>query len=166
MCWSFVSQLTGVFMFRTFPHYEFKSRLPSELFGGGSGTKYWRAFEVVFDDFWFLGEFLIAESAADEMPSWKTFAANHIDDMIVQANQPAVREHRLNLIIPVHHNPDRFITMKPITEIIKGEDEHGQMVTIYVTGDGSRYVSTSVDANEAEVKNKTTSYMKRDVEVR
>lgn len=157
-------------MFRTLPEYEFKMPLPAALFGDQSGTQHWLAFEILFHDFWFIGEFLLgAESAGadDKPPRWHTFAADKVSDLIVLASEPQTREHRINLVIPTYHHKDGQLRLAPITEIFRGMDpDRQQNVTVYVTNDGARYVSSSLELQASDVVDKSLIYSKRDVDVR
>lgn len=153
-------------MFRTHPEYESKMRLPSALFRGYKGTRHWRAFEIVFNDFWFLGEFLMSRGSDDES-RWHTFAAYEVNDLIVLASEPQVREHRLNLVIPTHQDHEGQLRLMPLREIFRGtEPEHRQTVFVYVTNDDARYVSSSLDVQEANVIDRSLLYSKQNVNVR
>lgn len=150
-------------MFRTQLSHEIKMPLPKEIFGKDSGFQHWRAIEVVLHNFWFIVEFLEGD---DEYQSWNTLCVGTVEDAVSLAASDFVLEHRINLVIPVHQNNERQMLIKPVVEIYSAEENGQRSMTIYVTRDGARYVDTALGFKEDQAENKSTLYVKKDIDVR
>lgn len=150
-------------MFRTQPNHELQIPLPRELFGQDSSVRHWRAFEVVLHNFWFIVEFLVEEEGYQ---SWKTICASNLQNVISLVASDYILEHRINLVIPVHQNEEQQIQTKPVVGIYAAEEDGQKSMTIYVTSDGSRYVDTALGFKESQAENKSTLYVKKNIDVR
>lgn len=150
-------------MFRTQMNHELKIPMPRELFGQDSNVQHWRAFEIVLHNFWFIVEFMVND---DGYKHWNTICASDLTDALSLAAAEFILEHRINLVIPVHQNKERQMQMKPIVEIYAAEEDGQKSMTIYVTSDGSRYVDTALCFKESQAKNKSTLYVKKNIDVR
>jgi hypothetical protein len=145
-------------MFETHPDYEITGGLPPELFGLDPGIKCWRAFDVMFHDFWIIAEILIGKNDEQEDPLWKTICTSDIQSLIGLLAAELVIEHRLNLVIPTYHEANQQIAIKPVLQIISADEDGQPSMMIFVTSDNARYVKSLLELTEADATNKKVLY--------
>ena len=150
-------------MFETHPEFEITTGPAPELFGLDPGVKRWHAFDVMFNDYWFIGEILLGEDVEGYFQRWNTICASDISSLIELVAQDYVIEHRLNLVIPPSYTVNHQFAIKPLIEIIFADEEGQPSMTIFVTSDNSRYVKSALGLTEADATNTELIYAREEI---
>jgi hypothetical protein len=150
-------------MFTTQPAFELS--IPAlDIFDNATGVKNWRAFELALNDFWFVIEFLTEDSDGDQY--WNTIMMSQLPDVLEFLSSESILEHRINMVIPAEYSDVQQLQMKVVVAIYSAEEDGQESMTIYVASDGTRYVDSLLGFNENQATNRTTLYLKKDINVK